>query len=392
MNLTVLAFFKYFGFFADSLASAGHRLGLNIGDASLHFLLPVGISFYVFHEISYAVDVYRRRVSAEHDLVTYAVYIAFFPQLVAGPITRASHMLPQFRRERGRPDAESAYSALVLILSGLFKKVVLADGVATIVRDTFSNPTGRGALPLAIGMFAFSIQIYGDFAGYTDIARGVARLLGIDIPRNFEQPYLSRNITEFWRTWHISLSSWLRDYLYVPLGGSQNGEWNTYRNLMITMLLGGLWHGAGLDVRGLGRAARPRVELAPSLREKGRAGEVATADRRRPLADHRHVRARVAALGPVPRLLVLRGAPLLRRLHARIGRPQGRRVEAAIPHRHAVRGDHGRDRPDRPPPAGGQLAEGRPRLDAGRARWAWRSPRSIVWSGAPPVRFIYFQF
>ena len=244
INLSVLGFFKYFGFFASSFAAMLRHVGMNASYDTLHFLLPVGISFYVFHEISYAVDVYRRRTTAEHDLVTYAVYIAFFPQLVAGPITRASHMLPQFRRERKFPNGDQLYSGSVLILSGLFKKVVLADSMAAIVNQTFSNPKGRGALPLIVGALAFSIQIYGDFAGYTDIARGVARLLGIDIPRNFEQPYLSRNITEFWRTWHISLSSWLHDYLYVPLGGNRDGRWKTYRNLMITMLLGGLWHGA----------------------------------------------------------------------------------------------------------------------------------------------------
>jgi D-alanyl-lipoteichoic acid acyltransferase DltB (MBOAT superfamily) len=244
INLAVLGFFKYYGFFVDSASSMLNKLGLDAPDPALKFLLPVGISFYVFHEISYAVDVYRRRTNAEHDIVVYAVYIAFFPQLVAGPITRAAHMLPQFRRSRRFPDSEQLYSAGVLILSGLFKKVVLADGVAPIVNDIFGRPEGRGAIPLAIGMIGFSIQIYGDFAGYTDIARGVARLLGIDIPRNFEQPYLSRNITQFWRTWHISLSSFLHDYLYVPLGGNRHGKWITYRNLMITMLLGGLWHGA----------------------------------------------------------------------------------------------------------------------------------------------------
>jgi D-alanyl-lipoteichoic acid acyltransferase DltB (MBOAT superfamily) len=244
INLLILGFFKYFGFFTDSAAQLLEKLGLPASDPAVHFLLPVGISFYVFHEISYAVDVYRRRTHAERNLVTYAIYIAFFPQLVAGPITRATHMLPQFRRPRRFPNQEQVYSAAALILSGLFKKVVIADSMAPIANNAFNDPTGKGFIPLFTGMVAFSIQIYGDFAGYTDIARGVARLLGIDIPRNFEQPYLSRNITQFWRTWHISLSSFLHDYLYVPLGGNRNGKWATYRNLMITMLLGGLWHGA----------------------------------------------------------------------------------------------------------------------------------------------------
>jgi alginate O-acetyltransferase complex protein AlgI len=244
INLAVLGFFKYFGFFVDSAQGLLGSVGLESGDTALEFLLPVGISFYVFHEISYAVDVYRRRVKPETDLVTYAIYIAFFPQLVAGPITRAAHMLPQFRRARRFPTTDQFYSAGVLILSGLFKKVVLADSMAPIVNRAFDQPQGRGALPLVVGVVAFSVQIYGDFAGYTDIARGIARLLGIDIPRNFEQPYLSRNITQFWRTWHISLSSFLHDYLYVPLGGNRAGRFNTYRNLTLTMLIGGLWHGA----------------------------------------------------------------------------------------------------------------------------------------------------
>jgi D-alanyl-lipoteichoic acid acyltransferase DltB (MBOAT superfamily) len=244
VNLVILGFFKYFGFFVDSFQSLMSQFGIELSETAVRFILPVGISFYVFHEISYAVDVYRRRVKPEKNLVIYAVYIAFFPQLVAGPITRAAHMLPQFRKARKFPTTEQWYSSGVLILSGLFKKVVLADGVAPIANELFSDPAGRGAIPLTIGVVAFAIQIYGDFAGYTDMARGVARLLGIDIPRNFEQPYLSRNITQFWRTWHISLSSFLHDYLYVPLGGNRNGRWTTYRNLFITMLLGGLWHGA----------------------------------------------------------------------------------------------------------------------------------------------------
>lgn len=244
INLTVLSFFKYFGFFVDSLSAALRHLGVDVSDPVIRFTLPVGISFYVFHEISYAVDVYRRRCEPETNLVTYGVFIAFFPQLVAGPITRASHMLPQFREDRHWPTAERAYSAGVLILTGLFKKVVIGDSLVPYVNEVFNKPSGHGPLPLMIAAVGFSIHIYGDFAGYTDIARGVARLLGIELARNFEQPYLSRNITQFWRTWHISLSSWLHDYLYVPLGGNRGGKWATYRNLMVTMLLGGLWHGA----------------------------------------------------------------------------------------------------------------------------------------------------
>lgn len=244
VNLAILGFFKYFDFFVDSGTDLANQLGLDWTAPALRFVLPVGISFYVFHEISYAIDVYRGRVEPETDLVVYALYIAFFAQLVAGPITRAGHMLPQFRTRRVFPDAEARYSGFVLILTGLFKKVVLADGIAPFVNEVFDEPANRGALPALVAMFGFAVQIYGDFAGYTDIARGVARLFGIEIARNFEQPYLSRNVTEFWRTWHISLSSWLHDYLYVPLGGNRSGKFGTYRNLIIVMLLGGLWHGA----------------------------------------------------------------------------------------------------------------------------------------------------
>ncbi len=244
INLGVLAFFKYFNFFVSSATSALRAAHFDVSSPAIKFGLPIGISFYVFHEISYAIDVYRQRCEPEQNLLTYAAFIAFFPQLVAGPITRAAHMLPQFRNERAIPDKQRTYSAFVLILTGLFKKVVLADGVAPYVNDVFGHPAGRGFIPLGIAALGFSVQIYGDFAGYTDIARGVARLLGFDLARNFEQPYLSLNITEFWQRWHISLSSWLSDYLYVPLGGNRGSKFATYRNLMITMVLGGLWHGA----------------------------------------------------------------------------------------------------------------------------------------------------
>ena len=243
-NLGILAFFKYFNFFTDSTEHVLRSLGLSVGSPAVEILLPIGISFYVFHEISYAVDIYRRRLTAERNLLTYALFIAYFPLLIAGPIERAWHLIPQLRTERKRPNSNQVYSALVLIVQGLFKKVVIADAVAPIANEMFNAPKGRGAIPLAIGAVAFAIQIYGDFAGYTDIARGVSRLLGIEVFRNFEQPYLSTNITQFWRTWHISLSSWLHDYLYVPLGGNQRGRRRTYINLFLTMLIGGLWHGA----------------------------------------------------------------------------------------------------------------------------------------------------
>ena len=244
INLVVLGFFKYFGFFVDSAHSLTATLGLDLPSNVLEVLLPIGISFYTFHAISYAMDTYRRRIVAERSPITFALFISYFPLLLAGPIERAWHLLPELRSERKPPNAEQAYSAVVLIVLGLVKKVVIADSVATIANDAFNSPNGRGALPLAMGAVAFSIQIYGDFSGYSDIARGTSRLLGIEVFRNFEQPYFSTNITQFWRTWHISLSSWLHDYLYVPLGGNRGGKLVTYRNLFLTMLLGGLWHGA----------------------------------------------------------------------------------------------------------------------------------------------------
>jgi alginate O-acetyltransferase complex protein AlgI len=208
--------------------------------------LPIGISFYTFHGISYTFDVFRRVIRPTRDLLAYAVFVAFFAQLVAGPIGRAEWQLPQFIRDRTFPDRDTRARAILLILLGLFKKVVVADTLAPFVQTAFSNPKTTGSLTLLLGVYAFALQIYGDFSGYSDIARGTAYLFGIELPINFNQPYLSRSVTEFWRRWHISLSSWLRDYLYVPLGGNRGSEMRTYVNLLITMLLGGLWHGAAL--------------------------------------------------------------------------------------------------------------------------------------------------
>jgi len=243
VNLGVLATFKYFNFFLDSADGLFQLLGADVDSPTLRILLPVGISFYTFHGISYTFDVYRREIAAARRPLDFAVFVAFFPQLVAGPIGRAHLQLPQFQNPRRPPSGERVASALFLILLGLFKKVVLADGVARFADAAFATG-GDGFGTLLIGVYAFAIQIYADFCGYTDIARGSARLMGIELPRNFEQPYLSRSITEFWRRWHISLSSWLRDYLYIPLGGNRGGRRRTYRNLMLTMGIGGLWHGA----------------------------------------------------------------------------------------------------------------------------------------------------
>ncbi|MBU1226380.1 MAG: MBOAT family protein [Actinobacteria bacterium] len=245
VSLGILAVFKYFNFFVDSLSSLTSSLGLGELSTAIDVVLPVGISFYTFQALSYAFDVYRRRIEPSHNVVDFATYVAFFPQLVAGPIERAQRLLPQItNRNRLKPQGAPLQGALLLILQGLFKKVVLADGVAVVANDVFGNPDEYSWIGAILGVVAFGIQIYGDFSGYTDIARGVSRLFGIELVVNFKQPYLSRNITEFWRRWHISLSDWLRDYLYIPLGGNRGRLVSTIRNLMLTMLLGGLWHGA----------------------------------------------------------------------------------------------------------------------------------------------------
>lgn len=244
VNLGVLGFFKYYDFFSGEGVRAFGHLGLHLNPPLLHVLLPVGISFYTFHGISYAFDVFRRRIEPCHDPVAFAVFVSFFPQLIAGPIGRAHIQLPQVMHERSRPDRALVGRALGLILLGLLKKVAIADMLAPYVDANFNDPSAHGSVSLLLGVYAFALQIYGDFSGYSDIARGSSWLLGISLPENFNQPYLSRSITEFWRRWHISLSSWLRDYLYVPLGGNRGSQLKTYRNLMLTMLIGGLWHGA----------------------------------------------------------------------------------------------------------------------------------------------------
>lgn len=244
VNLGMLWIFKYFGFFIDSAISLLEDIGLQVNPMSLHIILPVGISFYTFQTLSYTIDVYRGKTHAVDDPVLFATFVAFFPQLVAGPIERASDLIPQLRGETGRFTSERALGGLGLIATGLFKKVAIADLAAQAANTVFDEPARLGAVSLVLGLLAFALQIYGDFSGYTDIARGSARLMGIDLSLNFKQPYLSRSITEFWRRWHITLSSWLRDYLYIPLGGNRRGPRRTYLNLMITMLLGGLWHGA----------------------------------------------------------------------------------------------------------------------------------------------------
>lgn len=245
-NLGVLFFFKYFGFFADSLREMAALLGVEIGANTLNVVLPVGISFYTFQAMSYVIDVRRETIPAERSVLNVALYIAFFPQLVAGPIVRAADFLPQLAGARTRADV-AIRSALTLFLLGFIKKACISDNIAPFVDDVFDDPALYTAEAVVSGVLLYAVQIYCDFSGYTDMAIGTARLFGYRFPKNFDAPYLSASITEFWRRWHISLSSWLRDYLYIPLGGNRRGALVRDRNLMITMLLGGLWHGASYN-------------------------------------------------------------------------------------------------------------------------------------------------
>jgi len=244
VNLCVLGFFKYYGFFLDSLTDVLVRFNIERDLPFLEIILPVGISFFTFQGISYVVDVYRRDVEAVKSWIDLCLYISFFPQLVAGPIVRASQFLPQLA-VAPKLSAAQIGKGIVLILIGLFKKMVIANYLATeLVDKVFFDPSAYGAVDLIAATYGYAIQIYCDFSGYSDIAIGVAALLGYQFQRNFNQPYRSKNLQEFWRRWHISLSTWLRDYLYKPLGGSHGGKLATYRNLMLTMVLGGIWHGA----------------------------------------------------------------------------------------------------------------------------------------------------
>ena len=240
MNLAVLFFFKYFNFISISFWSI---FGFSGAPLIVRIALPIGISFYTFQSLAYMIDVYRGDLKPERNFGRYAAFVSFFPHLVSGPILRPSNIIPQMHEEK-KWDAENVRLGLFLIAAGLIKKVVIADRISFLVERVYNAPGSLSGMTLLIATWLFAFQIYCDFAGYTDIAIGSARILGYRIPDNFHAPYFSQTISEFWRRWHISLSSWLRDYLYIPLGGSRNGDFNTYRNLMITMILGGLWHGA----------------------------------------------------------------------------------------------------------------------------------------------------
>lgn len=241
-NLGVLGFFKYCGFFVDSVVTGLHWLGLQAEPRTWNILLPVGISFYTFQSMSYTIDVYRRQIEPTRDVLQFLAYVSFFPQLVAGPIERARNLLPQFGQTR-LITGEHLSVGVWLVIWGMFEKVVVADNLAPLVELVYESPAESGTV-VALATAAFALQIYGDFAGYSDIARGLAKLMGFDLMENFRLPYFASNLREFWRRWHISLSTWLRDYLYISLGGNRRGPVRTGINLMLTMLLGGLWHGA----------------------------------------------------------------------------------------------------------------------------------------------------
>ncbi len=307
-NLAALGYFKYMDFFAASLDDLLGRVGLGAPLPLLHVVLPVGISFLVFRMLTYVVDIYRGQLEPAATL-DYGVYVAFFPYLLAGPIARAREFLPQLRTARD-PHTVDAGRAFFLILGGLAKKMLIADYLAThIVNGVFSSPQQYSSWETLVGIVAYSVQIYCDFSAYSDIAIGIALLLGFELPLNFNAPYTARTIQDFWRRWHITLSSWLRDYLYIPLGGNRKGRRRTALNLILTFLLGGLWHGAGWNfvfwggMHGVGlalehaRADTRRRQRSPRARSNGR--------RTRPAAPRR-VRLREPRLGVLPRRLYRR--------------------------------------------------------------------------------------
>jgi len=242
-NLGILGFFKYFNFFSLSLVELFQTFNLTIDYNTLNIVLPVGISFYTFQTMSYTIDVYRKELQPCHDFLDFALFVSFFPQLVAGPIERAKNLLPNVTTKR-IITYDKIRRGLFLVVFGLFKKVIIADGVAPSVNQVFNATSGVSSLDVLLATYLFALQIYCDFSGYSDIARGISKLMGFELMENFRVPYISKNPSEFWNRWHISLSSWLRDYLYIPLGGSRKGKIRTYRNLSLTMVLGGLWHGA----------------------------------------------------------------------------------------------------------------------------------------------------
>jgi len=243
INLGFLGVFKYYNFFVNSFADELHLLGVQVHPATLNIILPIGISFYTFHGLSYVIDIYKERIKPERNFIDYSVFVCFFPLLVAGPIERATHLLPQIKKERHFKYL-NIVDGLRQILWGLFQKVVIADNCAEYANMVFNKSGAYSGSTHVIGAVLFAFQIYCDFSGYSNIALGTARLLGIELLRNFAFPYFSRDIAEFWRRWHISLTTWFRDYLYIPLGGSRGGLWLKIRNIFIIFLISGFWHGA----------------------------------------------------------------------------------------------------------------------------------------------------
>ena len=243
VNLGFLGFFKYYNFFLDNFITAFSFFGTPINVKGLNIILPVGISFYTFQTLSYTIDVYKRKLKPTKDFIAFTAFVSFFPQLVAGPIERATHLLPQFHKRR-KFDYALAVDGMRQILWGLFKKIVIADNCAEFANQIFNNSADMNGSTLVLGAIFFTFQIYGDFSGYSDIAIGTSRLFGFNLKQNFAFPYFSRDIAEFWRRWHISLSTWFRDYLYIPLGGSRGGTWMKIRNTFIIFIVSGFWHGA----------------------------------------------------------------------------------------------------------------------------------------------------
>ena len=243
VNLGFLGFFKYYNFFLDNFITAFSFFGTEINGSSLNIILPVGISFYTFQTLSYTIDVYKKKLEPTKNFIAFSAFVSFFPQLVAGPIERATNLLPQFYKKR-KFEYGKAVDGLRQILWGLFKKIVIADNCAQYANEIFNNSENYSGSTLVIGALFFTFQIYGDFSGYSDIAIGTSRLFGFNLKQNFAFPYFSRDIAEFWRRWHISLSTWFRDYLYIPLGGSRSGTWINIRNIFVIFIVSGFWHGA----------------------------------------------------------------------------------------------------------------------------------------------------
>ena len=243
-NLSMLFIFKYLNFFVENVNILLNALNIQNKRHIINIILPMGISFYTFQTLSYVIDVYNKKINAEKNIGIFALYVSFFPQLVAGPIERSSSLLPQFYKKH-KFDYDNVTNGLKIMAWGFFKKIVIADRIAVMVNVVYNNPQKYTGLPLILATFAFGIQIYCDFSGYSDIAIGTAKIMGLNLMQNFNRPYFSKSISEFWRRWHISLSSWLRDYIYIPLGGSRKGTVRTYLNILIVFLVSGIWHGAG---------------------------------------------------------------------------------------------------------------------------------------------------